>query len=154
MGPYTDTAGRRNAQRAAFLARIRQGRVLMGIVNVTPDSFSDGGRFVTRDAACAQALAHVGDGASIVDIGAESTRPGYTPVAADEEWARLADILPAVIDAVDIAVSIDTMKACVAERALAQGLLLLDDSSAHVVSSSFRAWAAPDGIGTGSARWC
>ena len=81
----TDTA----AKRDAFLALARQKRVLMGILNLTPDSFSDGGRFERFEPAIAQAQAMVADGADIVDVGAESTRPGYTPISAETEWQRL-----------------------------------------------------------------
>ena len=117
----------RAARRDAFLALARQRRVLMGIVNVTPDSFSDGGRFETRDAAVAQARRLVADGADIVDVGAESSRPGYVPITAEEEWRRLDDVLPAVVAAVDTPVSIDTMKATTAARALAAGVGIVND---------------------------
>ena len=126
-GPYTDTAGRRNAGRDGFLACVKQRRALMGIINVTPDSFSDGGRFVTPEAACEQAQTLVADGADILDIGAESTRPGFTPVPADEEWARLAPVLPCLVDRIEAPVSIDTTKASVAERALAAGVCVVND---------------------------
>ena len=80
----TDLAARRDG----FLARVAARRTLMGILNVTPDSFSDGGRFIEPAAALAQAQRLADDGADIIDIGAESTRPGHTPVAPKvNEWA-------------------------------------------------------------------
>ena len=117
----------RLARRDAFLAQAGQRRVLMGIVNVTPDSFSDGGRFETRDAAVAQARRLVAEGADIVDVGAESTRPGHVPITAQEEWRRLEQVLPAVLEAVDAPVSVDTMKAEIAARALDAGAAVVND---------------------------
>ncbi|HRY05346.1 MAG TPA: dihydropteroate synthase, partial [Beijerinckiaceae bacterium] len=73
------------ARRDTFLRTVAERRSLMGILNVTPDSFSDGGKFAGRDAAVAQAKKLVVDGADIVDVGAESTRPGHTPITAEEE---------------------------------------------------------------------
>lgn len=108
---------------------LRAGRPLvMGVLNVTPDSFSDGGRFLEPDAAIAQTRDMVAAGADIVDVGAESTRPygGATPVPAADEIARLAPVLPAVA-ALGVPVSIDTMKAAVAEWALDHGAAMLND---------------------------
>jgi dihydropteroate synthase len=96
------------------LARLlAAGRPLvMGILNVTPDSFSDGGRFIDPQAALAHARRMVAEGADILDIGAESTRPygGAMPVARDEEMARLAPVLPEAVS-LGVPVSIDTIKA-------------------------------------------
>ncbi len=106
-----------------------EGRTLvMGVLNVTPDSFSDGGLFIDPDRAIAQARRMIEDGADILDIGAESTRPygGATPVAEAEERARLAPVLPAIVK-LGPPVSIDTMKASVAEWALAQGAAIVND---------------------------
>ncbi len=101
--------------------------VVMGVLNITPDSFSDGGKFVSPDAALAQARRMIAEGAGILDIGAESTRPyGSQPVSADEELQRLRHILPAVT-ALGIPVSIDTMKATVAAWALANGAAIAND---------------------------
>ena len=100
---------------------------LMGIVNVTPDSFSDGGRFVAPEAAIAEARRHVAGGAAIVDVGAESTRPGFTPIDDAEERARLAPVLAALIASIDVAVSIDTTKATVAALALEAGAAIVND---------------------------
>ena len=100
----------------------------MGILNVTPDSFSDGGRFFNPKDAIRQAEAMAGEGADILDIGAESTRPykGWTPVDAGEEIARLQPVLPEVIK-LGLPVSIDTVKAEVARWALDQGAAILND---------------------------
>lgn len=105
------------------------GRTLiMGIVNVTPDSFSDGGQFLEPAKAVAQARLLAGHGADILDIGAESTRPygGMKPVDADEELARLKPVLPEVVKS-GMPVSIDTMKAKVAAWALEQGAAIMND---------------------------
>ncbi|HEY1735103.1 MAG TPA: dihydropteroate synthase [Methylovirgula sp.] len=100
---------------------------IMGILNVTPDSFSDGGRFEAGDAALAQARKLVADGADVIDVGAESTRPGYTPVAEDAELARLKPVLPALIDSVEKPISIDTSKAAVARYAISLGAAVVND---------------------------
>lgn len=113
--------------RDRFLSLIGTRPVIMGIVNVTPDSFSDGGRFATRDAALAQARTLVSEGADIVDVGAESTRPGHTPLTAEEEWARLAPLLAALVAQAGAPVSIDTYKAETARRALGEGVCLVND---------------------------
>lgn len=115
------------AKRDRFLAALAERPVIMGIVNLTPDSFSDGSQFNTRDAAIAQAKKLVADGADIVDIGAESTRPGYTPVPEEEELARLEPILPDLVQAVEEPVSIDTYKAAVARYAIAAGVAVVND---------------------------
>ena len=102
--------------------------LVMGILNVTPDSFSDGGQFLDPGAAIAHAAAMVREGADILDIGAESTRPygGATPVSAEEERARLARVLPEVIK-LGRPVSIDTIKAPIAAWALDQGAAIVND---------------------------
>ena len=114
------------AKRDALLALIVSRPLVMGILNVTPDSFSDGGRFHTIDAAIAHARRLAADGAAIVDIGAESTRPGATPVAANEELARLEPVLAALAD-IDTPLSVDTSKAAVAARAIALGAVVIND---------------------------
>ncbi len=102
--------------------------IVMGILNVTPDSFSDGGRFNDPERAIAHAARIVEEGADIIDIGAESTRPypGMKPVSRDEEMARLKPVLPAVIK-LGVPVSIDTIKAEVGKWALDQGAAILND---------------------------
>ena len=103
---------------------------IMGVVNVTPDSFSDGGRFLAADAALEQALTLVREGAAIVDIGGESTRPGSEPVSADEELRRVLPVIEALAGSVGVPISVDTMKAEVARRALAAGAAIINDVSA------------------------
>src|SRR3954452_21715510 len=100
----------------------RRYPAVMGVLNLTPDSFSDGGRFIAPDRALAQAKTMIAAGADIIDIGAESTRPyGAQPVSAEEEMARLRPVLAAAI-ALGTPVSIDSMKAQVVAFALAQGV--------------------------------
>lgn len=115
------------AARDSFFAPVGQRPVLMGIVNVTPDSFSDGGLFVSREAALAQARKLVADGADIVDVGAESTRPGHTPVSPEDEWVRLEPVLATLVAEAGAPVSIDTYKASTARRALAVGVAVVND---------------------------
>lgn len=103
------------------------GPRIMGILNVTPDSFSDGGRFAAVEAAVAHARRMAEDGADIIDIGGESTRPGYQAVDAEEEIARVVPAIRAVSAAVAIPISIDTMKAKVAAAALAAGASIVND---------------------------
>jgi dihydropteroate synthase len=102
--------------------------VVMGILNITPDSFSDGGAFFSPDAAITQARRMATDGSDIIDIGAESTRPygNAAAIAADEELRRLATVVPAVVR-LGFPVSIDTMKATVAEWAIGQGASIVND---------------------------
>jgi len=111
---------------AQLLAKERP--LVMGVLNVTPDSFSDGGRFLDPEAAIIQARRLVAEGADILDIGAESTRPygGAVRVAAEEERSRLAAVLPQAI-ALGVPVSIDTMKASVAAWALELGAAVVND---------------------------
>lgn len=103
--------------------------LLMGIVNATPDSFSDGGKFLAVDAAVAQGVKLVAEGADLLDIGGESTRPGADPVAADEERARVVPVIERLAKAVSVPLSIDTMKANVARAALAAGAHIINDVS-------------------------
>ncbi|MEK6633343.1 MAG: dihydropteroate synthase, partial [Nitrospirota bacterium] len=95
--------------------------LMMGIVNVTPDSFSDGGRYVTVDQAVERAMALVEQGADILDLGAESTRPGATPVGEQEELDRLLPVLHEVAKRTALPISVDTMKSRVAREALNAG---------------------------------
>ncbi|MCB1540322.1 MAG: dihydropteroate synthase [Rhodoblastus sp.] len=121
--PAATMTGRRDA----FLRIVAERRALMGILNVTPDSFSDGGKFVGRDAAVAQAQKLVADGADIVDVGAESTRPGHTPITAEEEIRRLAPLIDALLAEVDASFSIDTYKAKTARYAVERGVCAIND---------------------------
>jgi len=106
----------------------KQRPLVMGILNVTPDSFSDGGRFIDPELAVAQAEQMIADGADIIDIGAESTRPynGARPVSADEELSRLQPVLPEIAK-LGVPVSIDTMKAEVTAWALDHGASIAND---------------------------
>jgi dihydropteroate synthase len=101
----------------------------MGILNVTPDSFSDGRAMATPEAAIEAALRMVADGADLVDVGAESTRPGASPVSAQEEWRRLEPVLTGLAGRISVPLSIDTYKADVAERALDCGAVIVNDVS-------------------------
>jgi len=103
---------------------------LMGVLNVTPDSFSDGGRYLAADDALAQGLTLVREGAAIVDIGGESTRPGSDPVSAEEEVRRVVPVVEALAGRVGVPISVDTMKAEVARRALDAGASFINDVSA------------------------
>ena len=100
---------------------------VMGILNVTPDSFSDGGRYRDPQAAVAHALEMARDGADIIDIGGQSTRPGYTAIPPEEEWARIAQVVPAVVEATGLPVSVDTFYPWVAQKALEAGASILND---------------------------
>ncbi len=102
---------------------------VMGILNVTPDSFSDGGQFLNPDAALSRAREMEKEGADIIDIGGQSTRPGYTPVPPEEEWARLREILPALRAGTSLALSVDTFYPQVAEKALLAGADIINDVS-------------------------
>ncbi len=101
----------------------------MGVVNVTPDSFSDGGLFLDAGAAIAHARELIGEGADIVDVGGESTRPGAEPVSAQEELRRVLPVVEGIADA-DARISIDTSKAPVARAALGAGASIVNDVSA------------------------
>ncbi len=105
---------------------------VMGVINATPDSFSDGGLFLDADAAVAQALRLAREGADILDVGGESTRPGAEPVAAQEELQRVLPVIEGIARALPLGpqISIDTTKAAVAREALAAGATLVNDVSA------------------------
>lgn len=100
---------------------------IMGVLNVTPDSFSDGGNYQDPDSAVAHALAMQRDGAAIIDIGGESTRPGAEPVPADEEIGRTSPVIKRLRAASDIVISIDTSKAEVASAAIEAGADIIND---------------------------
>jgi dihydropteroate synthase len=117
--------------------------LLMGIVNVTPDSFHDGGRHATAAAAIAHAHRLIEEGADIVDIGGESTRPGAAPVPADEELARVLPVLEAV-HGVGVPVSVDTRKPEVMQAVLAAGAAMVNDVNALRAPGALAAVAATD----------
>jgi dihydropteroate synthase len=101
--------------------------LVMGIVNVTPDSFSDGGRHAGIEAAVAHGLRLVADGVDMLDVGGESTRPFSEPVAADEEWRRVGEVVRRLAVEAGVPVSIDTSKAVVAARAVEAGAEIIND---------------------------
>lgn len=102
---------------------------IMGILNVTPDSFSDGGEFVEPSVAVERALTMIKDGADIIDIGGESTRPGAEPVSATEELDRVLPVIEALAKETTIPISIDTYKSNVAEQAINAGAKIINDIS-------------------------
>ena len=103
---------------------------VMGILNVTPDSFSDGGCYLDVQRAVAHTKLMVEAGATLVDIGGESSRPGASPVSVDEELARVIPVIRAIVDTVDVLISVDTYKAEVARQALKTGAHLVNDITA------------------------
>ena len=103
---------------------------VMGVLNVTPDSFSDGGRFLSRDAAVDRAAAIVAEGASILDVGGESTRPGAVVVPVTDELTRVIPVIEAIAARFDVAISIDTSKPEVMRAAVAAGACIVNDVNA------------------------
>lgn len=101
--------------------------LIMGILNVTPDSFSDGGNYTTVERAVRHAVQMAEDGADIIDIGGESTRPGFRQISAEEELERILPVIEAVRQAVDLPLSVDTYKAEVARQALEAGAHIIND---------------------------
>ncbi len=150
MNTYAGT----RAAADALIARIGAKPLLMGILNVTPDSFSDGGRFLDGAAALAQARALAEAGADMIDMGAESTRPGHTPVTLDEEWARLEKPLTATLAALRIPVSVDTTKAEIARRAVALGAAALNDVSGLHGDPAYAEIAAQSGAALVIMHFC
>lgn len=104
--------------------------LVMGVLNVTPDSFSDGGRYIDPPAAVAQARRLVADGADLIDIGGESTRPGAAPVEEAQEIARVVPVIAALAAETDVALSVDTAKPAVARAAIATGAAIWNDITA------------------------
>ena len=105
--------------------------LVMGVVNVTPDSFSDGGLYLDAEAAVARALDLVDQGAEILDVGGESTRPGAAPVEEAEELRRVLPVIERLAGRVNVPISIDTLKPAVARAALAAGASIVNDVAAH-----------------------
>jgi dihydropteroate synthase len=118
----------------------------MGILNVTPDSFSDGGRYVSREAALQRAADMVAEGAAIIDIGGESTRPGALPVDESEEIARVVPLIESIARTLDVAISVDTSKPGVMAAATAAGAHVVNDVYA-LRAPGAREWAARAGVG-------
>lgn len=134
-----DVLARLTAPRPPIAGMDMSGVTLMGILNVTPDSFSDGGRYLDPDAAVAQARRMAEDGARIIDVGGESTRPGAETVPVDEEIRRVRGPITAIAAGLSVPISIDTRKAPVAEAALDAGAALVND----VAGFTFDANLAP-----------
>jgi dihydropteroate synthase len=136
-------AGWRTSRRVIDLSR----PVLMGVLNITPDSFSDGGRYFDTGAAIARLERLQWEGADIIDLGGESTRPGSLPVDEDEELRRVLPVIDAAAKAVDAAISIDTTKATVARAALEAGAEIVNDISGLRFDRELGRVAAESGAG-------
>lgn len=119
----------------------------MGIINVTPDSFFDGGKFLDPSAAVEQGLKLAGDGAHIIDIGGESTRPGSAGVDAEEEISRVIPVIKGIREKSDITISIDTRKAVVADAAIDAGAAIVNDVSALRYDPDMAELVAGRGVG-------
>lgn len=120
--------------------------VVMGVLNVTPDSFSDGGRWIDPGEAAERAREMAGAGADLIDVGGESTRPGAEPVPAEEEWSRIGPVLEA-LDPPPVPLSVDTTKSAVARRALEAGASVLNDVSGLRFDPALADLAAETGAG-------
>jgi dihydropteroate synthase len=120
--------------------------VVMGVLNVTPDSFADGGRYTSPDAAVARAAAMVAEGAAIIDVGGESTRPGSQGVAEDVEIGRVVPVIERIAARFEVAISIDTSKPAVMAAAATAGACIVNDVAALQVPGA-REWAAAAGVG-------
>jgi dihydropteroate synthase len=131
----------------ALLATVadRSRTLIAGILNVTPDSFSDGGRYLRRDAAAQRAREMASVGADIIDIGGESTRPGADPVTLDEELGRVIPVIEALAQEPGLVISVDTRKAGVARRAIAAGAAMINDVSAMTADPEMLEVAAGSG---------
>jgi dihydropteroate synthase len=126
---------------------LTQRGVIMGVINVTPDSFSDGGAFPDAHAAVEHALRLAEEGAEILDLGGESTRPGAAAVSADEEVRRVLPVIEGLAGKTSAALSIDTSKASVARAALAAGAEIINDVSALQADPAMASLAAETGAG-------
>lgn len=120
--------------------------LIMGILNITPDSFTDGGRYPDSRSAVARAKKMVAEGADIIDLGGESTRPGYLPVDAEEELARVLPVLQALVQELPVPISIDTTKEAVARSALQAGVHMLNDQWALRSDPKMAGLAAAYGV--------
>ncbi len=139
IAPVLDVRGRRHS--------LGSRAWIMGVVNVTPDSFSDGGAYLDPEKAIDHAAALACEGADVIDIGGESTRPGSKPVSADEELARVLPVIRAVRRRTGALVSVDTTKAAVARAAVAEGADIVNDISALRFDPAMAAVIAETGTG-------
>ncbi len=119
--------------------------LIMGVLNVTPDSFSDGGRWFDHRAAIAHSLEMVEQGADVLDVGGESTRPGADPVPEEEELRRVLPVIQAVVRETDVPISIDTRKASVARRAVEAGASIVNDTGGEAADPQMPEVAAETG---------
>jgi dihydropteroate synthase len=130
-----------------FEIRFPRPALIMGVVNVTPDSFSDGGQFLEADQAVAHALTLVEQGAELLDIGGESTRPGALPVSETEELRRVLPVLERLAGRTSVPLAIDTMKPAVARAALAAGASIVNDVAANRADDAMGRVVAETGAG-------
>jgi dihydropteroate synthase len=121
--------------------------LVMGIINLTPDSFSDGGKFFSVDDALRQAEKLVGEGADILDLGGESTRPKSTPVPANQEIERVCPVIEAIVKRLEVPVSVDTTKSSVAQAAIEAGAEIINDISGLRFDENIAFVAADSGAG-------
>ncbi len=151
--PHSTTLAQRYPYRALTwqlrtqVLRFDRTPMLMGILNVTPDSFSDGGKWIDKNAAVDRALQMEAEGASILDIGGESTRPYSDPVSEEEEIRRVAPVIQAVSESLQIPISIDTTKAAVAKEAIAAGAEIINDVSGLEFDPAMVPLAVDTGVG-------
>ena len=143
----------RNLSRAHYTIRCRKrtftlGKrtLLMGVLNVTPDSFSDGGLFFDKETAFARGLKMIEEGADFIDIGGESTRPGSKPLGLDEELRRVIPVIESLTKAVDVPISIDTYKSTVANKAIEAGAQIINDISGLRLDPSLSQVAAKENV--------
>jgi dihydropteroate synthase len=121
--------------------------MIMGVLNVTPDSFSDGGQFFTTEAAVKHGIEMTHHGADIIDVGGESTRPGATPISPNDELERVLPVVEQLVRSVLVHISIDTSKASVARAAIASGAAIINDVTGGRGDSEMLALAAEKGVG-------
>jgi dihydropteroate synthase len=127
MNPTSQTAESRQLKCRDRAVAIGRETLLVGILNLTPDSFFDGGKFATGESALAQAGRLVEEGAAIIDVGGQSTRPGYEEISDEEEIARVGPVITALVPRLPVPISIDTYKPAVARAALQAGAHLIND---------------------------
>lgn len=121
--------------------------LVWGVVNVTPDSFSDGGKYFDTKAAVARAMELAGQGADVIDVGGESTRPNAQPVSEAEELRRVLPVIEALVDRLNVPISVDTMKPAVALAALRAGASIINDVGANRADAAMWRIAAKTGAG-------